>query len=286
MQTNQTLSALVMEITPEIARSFLTHANPNNRPIRSAVHSYANDMRTGNWRLNGEPICFDQTGMLVNGHHRLTACVEAGVPFQSLVCRGVQETDTYDRGLNRSITDILKMSGITEENANSKRAIIVNILYLSYKINNRNYMNFAPTYASFLDICETFGESMNTAINCVPSGRSTPSIRTAPSYTAAWLHIMDGANPERIKEFFSVVKSGYQEAKEDSPAITLRNYLLTNKSNTTRGRAKSTVQTYNALRDYLRGVPRYRAYKEEYTLDAAEKYADNFVKIIKGEDKQ
>lgn len=75
-----------VKVTPELAMKWL-ESNDNNRNVRDAhVLKLAADMKAGKWKgRNGEAIRFDSNGRLVDGQHRLWACVEAGVPFETLL---------------------------------------------------------------------------------------------------------------------------------------------------------------------------------------------------------
>lgn len=65
----------VMDITPDIAKEMLER-NLNNRSVSpSRVDMYADDMARGEWQANGEAICFNESGNLINGQHRLMAVV-------------------------------------------------------------------------------------------------------------------------------------------------------------------------------------------------------------------
>lgn len=102
-------------ITPETA-SIILENNPNNRTIsKTKTAEYASLMSAGMWALNGQAIIIDETGSLIDGQHRLHACIISGVPFQSLVVRGIPATAkiTIDRGRGRSIGDDLFMSGMS-----------------------------------------------------------------------------------------------------------------------------------------------------------------------------
>lgn len=60
-------------ITPERAAEMLSK-NKSNRKINQAnVRRIADDMLTGNYKLNGETIKFYADGTLADGQHRLTA---------------------------------------------------------------------------------------------------------------------------------------------------------------------------------------------------------------------
>lgn len=47
------------------------------------------EMQDGKWKLNGKTICFDRTGRLLNGQHRLSAVVRSGVSLTTVVVRGL-----------------------------------------------------------------------------------------------------------------------------------------------------------------------------------------------------
>lgn len=88
----------ITDVDPELAERWLAR-NPNNRNLRRAVvDSYARDMSTGNWVLNGETIKLDVAGRLVDGQHRLSAVVAAEVTVPMIVVRGVDPgvMDTVD----------------------------------------------------------------------------------------------------------------------------------------------------------------------------------------------
>lgn len=111
-------------ITPLIATEYLSR-NINNRPLtKNQVKFYARQMSEGKWRINGEAICFDKDGNLINGQHRLSAVVEAGVPIASIVARGIDKEAfaTYDSGMNRKISDVFALKSIP--NATSVSSIV------------------------------------------------------------------------------------------------------------------------------------------------------------------
>jgi hypothetical protein len=101
-------------IEPRMAEEYLAE-NPLNRNVSTrVVTAYSNDMRAGNWRLVGDPIRFDVNGKLLDGQHRLMACVNAGVPFESVVIRGLDPTDraVVDSGRKRTGANVLEMAGL------------------------------------------------------------------------------------------------------------------------------------------------------------------------------
>lgn len=106
-------------VTPETASIILAN-NPNNRTVsKTKTNEYASLMAAGMWALNGQALIIDEDGALIDGQHRLHACMISGVPFQSLVVRGIPSTAkiTIDRGRVRTIGDDISMAGIPYGNA-------------------------------------------------------------------------------------------------------------------------------------------------------------------------
>lgn len=112
------MSTVTENITPEKARQYL-NTSTGNRPISKVyVHSYADTMKRGAWMLNGVPIIFDCEGHLQDGHHRLEAVIEAGIPVRFDVRRGVspESFTTYDCGRHRNVGQLLAMQQIKNYN--------------------------------------------------------------------------------------------------------------------------------------------------------------------------
>lgn len=114
----------IIEVDPAMAESWLAK-NPNNRNIRQpVVQSYARDMVSGNWMLNGETLKFDTDGKLIDGQHRLSAVVTADVTVPMVVMRGVDADvmDTVDVGAKRTYADALRLQG--EDNTTTLAAVV------------------------------------------------------------------------------------------------------------------------------------------------------------------
>ena len=80
----------VVEITPKDAEVLL-QKYLHNRPISGDnVTKYSIQMSKGKWHLNGEAIIINDKGLTGNGYHRLAACIQAGVPFQTVLIEGVK----------------------------------------------------------------------------------------------------------------------------------------------------------------------------------------------------
>lgn len=108
-------------ITAEMARRWLRNNIENNRPVnQDRIDEYMRDMKAGRWKENGDTIKFADTGELIDGQHRLMACMQGGVGFWALVAYGVKRDAflTIDRGQRRSTGQVLHLaSGLNDYNA-------------------------------------------------------------------------------------------------------------------------------------------------------------------------
>ena len=115
MKAPKNFEITVEKITPTRAAEMLTHNETNRRLERRRVDNLVQEFCAGNWKLNGDAIRFYTNGDLADGQHRLTACVESGVSFLTVIIRGVPlpAMPTIDRGRSRTRNDVLKLQGMT-----------------------------------------------------------------------------------------------------------------------------------------------------------------------------
>jgi len=129
--TSSNIKTEVLLVTPEIAEAWLDQ-NSNNRKMSAGVVSkYMRDMRDGNWKFTGDPIRFDDNHVLIDGQHRLAACVKSGTPFETVVMYGFTNgaRDVLDIGKSRNIADILTLKGTS----NGRKVSSALRVLLSYK---------------------------------------------------------------------------------------------------------------------------------------------------------
>lgn len=102
-----TPSAMAVTITPEIAAAMLATSSGNRAMRERYVDRLAEAMLRGEWRITNQGIGFDTTGALRDGHHRLSACIRAGVPIRSMLVLGMPNTayQVIDTGALRSYAD-------------------------------------------------------------------------------------------------------------------------------------------------------------------------------------
>lgn len=82
--------AEIMTITPDLAILMLERNPDYNRSRNDRIAaSYGREMKESRMMLTNQGIGFDTNGQLVDGQHRLMACVASGQSFESIVVFGL-----------------------------------------------------------------------------------------------------------------------------------------------------------------------------------------------------
>lgn len=100
-------------ITPEMAAKLLAN-NTHNRSVNErSVRRLALAIETDEYQFNGQPIQVAKDGTLLDGQHRLLACVKAKKSIDSLIVWNAKfsSQETIDMGKSRSVADILRLRG-------------------------------------------------------------------------------------------------------------------------------------------------------------------------------
>lgn len=106
--------ASVEQVTPEKAAQVLSGPNVNVRHLNEEyAQQLAKLMALGRWDVNGESVKFNASGELVDGQHRMRACVISGKAFTTLVVRDVDNDANVDVGRHRSAAQLLARDGAT-----------------------------------------------------------------------------------------------------------------------------------------------------------------------------
>lgn len=76
----------IVLVTPDLAKEWLKLLHPSQRLVDvETVNAYAELMGAGEWVFTNKKISFDTHRRLINGQHRLSACVESGASFPVIV---------------------------------------------------------------------------------------------------------------------------------------------------------------------------------------------------------
>lgn len=219
------ITGRVETITPDVAKEMLG-VNTNNRNVsRTQVELFARTMAQKAWKMNGEAIKFSNTGRLLDGQHRLLACVESGVPFRTLVIRGLPEDtqETMDAGKSRTMANVLELKG---RNNAKQLSTVARSIYLSEQLGVEAACvnNMSPTRNELLTFIESTPQLEDTLRQA--STFYTKSNHLMSTSMAALLYwTFNEIDGEACERFFDMLASG-ANLDEGSPILVLRNTLF------------------------------------------------------------
>ena len=246
------------EISPDIAREMLSR-NFRNRPLNAhRVASYASSMLHGEWTQSPSPICFDTSGHLKDGQHRLSAIIKANIPVSLTIAYDVPSDCVIDKGLARSTGDSLYMRGLVRKELCGTQVIAMVNRYLEI-LNNGNPSS-DDDKAAFITANE---QPILDAVSISKKGSTKPICSKAGVQAALLGAILHGVDKNKLDAFARIVNTGFMDSPSQSPAIILRNYILATRLGG--GGAANELAAYAqmAIRDFINETPRRTKYKKK-----------------------
>ena len=221
-----------MRIDPEFARTLLD-MNTRNRPKNwTIIKSYADDMTSNKWKLNGETIKVTSDGVILDGQHRLEACLMSGVPFDTyfVEVEDANSFDTIDIGRKRTGADVFAIRG--EKNA-SLLASTIGMLceYEMFgSLASRNTKKKHGQLENFLEANPRVRESVAFAQR---NQKACDALMTRSA--AAFCHfVFNGISEGDATAFMTQVMDGENLQRTD-PAWVLRHRLLVERAQKHKG---------------------------------------------------
>lgn len=248
------IESKVEQITPQLAARWLEAANLHNRPLSvERAQALAGAIKRGEWALNGDAIRFSQDGALLDGQHRLQACVLAGKPIWSLVVRGLASNTFSTIDTNRAVRssrDVMALSGINHY------AITAGMSRLThyYELTGNPYeasVDKNPSVDQLLAIAQRPGYA---ALASEVYGSRWCKKFVSPALLGFAMYTFTQYREEHAKAFFHKLENG-AGLEEGSPILLLRERFTTQVSPQERLRpiAKGAY-LFKAFRLYLLGA--------------------------------
>lgn len=233
----------VETITPPDAAALLA-MNVHNRHVRPIrVRKYAAEMATGRWLLTGEPIIINGTE-LVNGQHRLLACIEADTPFTTAVFRGAG-SDVYavvDSGLGRSPGDTLSHGGIKYANQTAAAARLV-LGYRADALRDTSSLAVIATNQTIQD--EVEGDPDRYERGCVLYQSARKAGFRSSALVAFHIILVETVGDVEALEWITGAIEGVGLQVGD-PRIALRNWVINNRRVTAIVELSAWIRARNA----------------------------------------
>lgn len=238
-----------LKVTADMAKRWLEQSEVNYRKLDSRlVAQYADAMRRGEWRYNGESIKLNGNGSVKDGQHRLHAIIESGHSIQTEVVEGVEDDCEIDTGKPRTLSDALRSAGYTD--CNKLAALLRRSL---------GYYDFCRTGSEWsLDRKQSVTRCMNaiekdfssltqTVLDAGRVAKHLPGM-----WTCSWIMYMTSRSESAASsEFWDSVRSG-QNLEHGDPMLTLREFFIgehakpTHRRMGVRYRWAVTIKAWNA----------------------------------------
>lgn len=247
----KTTEVELLTITPDMAAEMLVY-NTSNRPCsKNVVSKYARQMKAGEWRLTREMLLLSPD-RLIQGQHRLNACIQAGAPFRAYVAFGEPDENFsfVDIGKPRGPADIFAIHGVLNYSAVASATRWLMAYEIGQVSNEKTGHTGNPTpdelYQFYLQHRRI--HDSKAVLSAFHESKLAP-----PSLMLAMHYICSRKNRVQADEFFLQVGSGVGIAGKSSAAFKLRKRLIDNHGSAS-GKlsplviAAYTIKAWNALR--------------------------------------
>ena len=268
------ITTKTVSITPALAAEYLKKitSEEDHRNVAPVTRqSYVNDMRRGEWLITHQGICFDDSGYLMDGRHRLRAIIESGVTVEMRVTYGVPAMqgkyntfDAIDRGRTRSINSQLSIRHKIKNSSEVAAAcsMIVHVCTGS---------NIKMTVQSTLDVYSIYHESINFAIREISATKIFKSAGIIGT-----LSFCRECEEEKMSKFITQVGSG-SNLQSGDPAYALRAFYILNHGWHTSMFVNATM---TAAKYFFDGQKLFKVYSKRAGIDWwRDEYPTNVRKI-------
>ena len=261
----------IVDVSPAQAKVWLDECNTKNRRLNPGhVRRIASQMQNGQWLFNGDTICFDKNGILVDGQHRLAAIFQSGATVKCIIVRNLDPQVIMTKDIEmktRNLSDLLVMDKVKD--ATNVAAIVARFTNLQtgrcivgggnmhsghVDMPELTVWNKYDCYYKYKDLFDSFSVVSYKYYNKRRSFLSRSEIGAF----FAHLVIIKNHNMETVNSFFSQLYFG----NEECPAIgTLRNKLNADvdKGNVMLGSYKQAlfIKTWNY---FIKGAKNTKVY--------------------------
>lgn len=223
----------VVEFSSNDAEIYLRKHNLKNRKYsQKIIDKYAIQMKNGEWQENsGETIKLSETGVLLDGQHRLAAQAKSGVTLKWTICENIPDVafEVIDTGKPRMAGDALHVLGV--KNSNNVAVIIRG--YLLFKANIFDAKIGKTPFTSHSKIVDLYNEDpekwnsiTTTTLDLYQRGKKI----LQPGFIGSWYAFLKDEEPEESILFFNKLCLGIGSFEFNDPIYVLRNIFIDQRS--------------------------------------------------------
>lgn len=210
-------------VTPDRARALLAMCRASHEKTGMAVNrsvadhtvaAYARDMMNDKWEITHQGIAIEaETGLVIDGQHRLEAIIRSNTPQIMLVTIGVPGASklVMDRGRVRSVADALRLAngdaGINRNVVATAKSMAKNHRWFRASVNKMTSVEIYYVFEAYKDllkeVCSLTGNTTN-----MPSGYRAAVVGALYNHPgqSRWIH-----------KFVSLTKTGIPLSAEERP---------------------------------------------------------------------
>jgi len=209
-----------IKVTPTMCLAWLEKNEDNRGLHQNHIATLARTMARKDWEVNGESLKIDTAGNILDGQHRMWACIEAKTPFKTMVTTGLPREvfDTIDTGIIRTAIDILTVK--KETNVSTIVAALKHIgryysgtMMSMYKFTNREIEELLDQHPDIRGFASHVQQTRNQVRWC------------AGSIIATTWYLASRINKAQADVFFESFVEG-SNLEVDSAILVLRNKLI------------------------------------------------------------
>lgn len=214
----------IIDVSPSIASDLLKLNTKNRRLSPSRVEFLSAQMKSGQFIFNGDSIRISESGVLLDGQHRLAAIVKSGTTQKMMIINGLADESftTIDVGAARTSSDFLMLSGVK----NSMALAAAGRLALSFEVTGSPDISTKWKQLSKKEIHDYSVKNTNLqkAVNFVEARKDLKRV-APPSITAFCLYHFMLKDERKALEFASEFESG-EVSYKNSPVTAVRNAII------------------------------------------------------------
>lgn len=213
-----------IEMTPDKAKEIMKGNTHNRFPNMRVVKALTAEFEERRMKFNAQPIQISTDGVLLDGQHRLLACIASGISFECLVVWDAlaESQETMDTGRARTTADILRLRGYANQ---SLLSAVARRIALSEKFRLRDGATHTGQIVSngaVLDTVEAMGDPHRFTVYAKQVCKDFNFTASQVGFLIWWF---DGIDRDDSDFFWDKLKSG-QGLYEGDPIYTLRQHGL------------------------------------------------------------